>query len=39
MPMRIDETVCLAAIMQSLVAKIYKLHQQNLVSEATEDCF
>ncbi|PTT39197.1 carboxylate-amine ligase [Chryseobacterium sp. HMWF028] len=30
MPLRIDETVCLAAIMQSLVAKIYKLHQQNL---------
>jgi carboxylate-amine ligase len=28
--MRIDETVCLAAIMQCLVAKIYKLHQQNL---------
>lgn len=30
MPLRLDETVCLAAIMQSLVAKIYKLHQQNL---------
>lgn len=30
MPMRLDETVCLAAIMQCLVAKIYKLHQQNL---------
>lgn len=30
MPMRLDETVCLAAIMQSLVAKLYKLHQQNL---------
>jgi len=30
MPLRIDETVCLAAIMQCLVAKIYKLHQQNL---------
>jgi len=30
MPLRIEETVCLAAIMQSLVAKIYKLHQQNL---------
>lgn len=29
-PMRIDETICLAAIMQALVAKIYKLHQQNL---------
>lgn len=30
MPLRLDETVCLAAIMQCLVAKIYKLHQQNL---------
>ena len=30
MPLRIDETVCLAAIMQALTAKIYKLHQQNL---------
>jgi len=30
MPMRLDETVCLAAIMQSLVAKIHKLHLQNL---------
>lgn len=30
MPMTIDETVCLAAIMQSLVAKIYKMHQQNI---------
>jgi carboxylate-amine ligase len=29
-PMRVDETICLAAIMQALVAKIYKLHQQNL---------
>lgn len=29
MPLTIDETVCLAAIMQSLVAKIYKMHQQN----------
>lgn len=30
MPLRIDETICLAAIMQALTAKIYKLHQQNL---------
>lgn len=30
MPLTIDETVCLAAIMQSLVAKIYKLHQSNM---------
>lgn len=29
-PMRIDETICLAAIMQALVAKIHKLHKQNL---------
>ncbi len=30
MPLRVDETVCLAAIMQSLTAKIYKLHRHNL---------
>ncbi len=30
MPLRIEETVCLAAIMQAITAKIYKLHQQNL---------
>lgn len=30
MPLRVEETVCLAAIMQCLVAKIYKLHQQNI---------
>jgi len=29
-PMRVDETICLAALMQALVAKIHKLHQQNL---------
>jgi len=29
-PMRTDETICLAAIMQALVAKIYKLHKANL---------
>jgi len=29
-PMRLDETICLAAIMQALVAKITKLHAQNL---------
>ncbi len=29
-PMRVDETICLAALMQAIVAKIYKLHQQNL---------
>ena len=29
-PMRVDETICLAAIMQALIAKLYKLRQQNL---------
>lgn len=29
-PMRIDETICLAAIMQAIVAKLHKLHSQNL---------
>lgn len=29
-PMRVDETICLAAIMQALVVKISKLHHQNL---------
>ena len=29
-PMRVDETICLAAIMQALVVKIYKLQKQNL---------
>jgi glutamate---cysteine ligase / carboxylate-amine ligase len=29
-PMRIDETICLAAIMQGIVAKLYKLIKQNL---------
>ncbi len=29
-PMRIDETICLAAIMQALIAKLYKLRMQNL---------
>lgn len=28
--MRIDETICLAAIMQAIVAKLHKLHSQNL---------
>lgn len=30
MPLRIDETVCLAAIMQALTKKIHKLHSQNI---------
>ncbi|MGA0558645.1 carboxylate-amine ligase [Larkinella sp. VNQ87] len=29
-PMRVDETICLAAVMQALVAKIHKLQKQNL---------
>ncbi|WP_435355056.1 carboxylate-amine ligase [Emticicia sp. SJ17W-69] len=29
-PMRVDETICLAALMQAIVAKLHKLHQQNL---------
>jgi glutamate---cysteine ligase / carboxylate-amine ligase len=29
-PLRVDETICLAAIMQALIAKLYKLRQQNL---------
>jgi carboxylate-amine ligase len=29
-PMRVDETICLAAIMQALTAKLYKLHRQNM---------
>jgi carboxylate-amine ligase len=29
-PMRVDETICLAALMQALVVKIYKLMKQNL---------
>lgn len=28
--LRVEETICLAAIMQALVAKIHKLHKQNL---------
>lgn len=30
MPLCLEETLCLAALMQSLVAKIYKLHKQNI---------
>ena len=29
-PMRVDETICLAAIMQAVVVKLYKLMRQNL---------
>ena len=29
-PMRVDETICLAAIMQAVIAKLYKLHRQNM---------
>ncbi|MHC4339355.1 MAG: carboxylate-amine ligase [Planctomycetota bacterium] len=28
--MRVDETICLAAMFQALVAKLYRLHQRNL---------
>ena len=28
--MRVDETICLAAIMQAVIAKLYKLHRKNL---------
>ena len=29
-PMRVDETICIAALCQALVAKLYLLHKQNL---------
>ncbi|SFT17215.1 hypothetical protein SAMN05660206_11752 [Sphingobacterium wenxiniae] len=29
-PMRVDETICLAAVMQALVAKLYALNEKNL---------
>lgn len=29
-PMRLDETICLAALCQAVTAKVYKLHKQNL---------
>ena len=29
-PMRVDETICLAAIMQAVIAKLYTLHRKNL---------
>jgi len=29
-PMRADETICLAAIMQALIAKLHKIRQENL---------
>jgi carboxylate-amine ligase len=29
-PMRVDETICFAALFQALVAKLYRLHQRNL---------
>ena len=34
-PMRVDETICLAAIMQALVAKIYKLTDRTSISGRT----
>jgi glutamate---cysteine ligase / carboxylate-amine ligase len=30
MPMRLDETVAIAALCQAVIAKLYKLHEQNL---------
>jgi carboxylate-amine ligase len=30
MPMRYEETICIAAICQAVIAKLYKLHEQNL---------
>lgn len=30
MPLRVEETVCITAIIQALTAKLYKLHEQNL---------
>jgi carboxylate-amine ligase len=30
LPMRVDETICLAALMQAIVAKLHKLIKQNL---------
>ena len=29
-PMRVDETICIAALCQALVAKLYRLHKRNL---------
>jgi carboxylate-amine ligase len=29
-PMKVDETICFAALFQAIVAKLYKLHSQNL---------
>ena len=29
-PMRVDETICLAAVMQAVIAKLYKLYRQNM---------
>lgn len=29
-PMRLEETICLAALCQAVTAKVYKLHRQNL---------
>ena len=29
-PMRLDETIAIAALCQAIVAKLYKLHEQNL---------
>ncbi len=30
MPMRLDETIAIAALCQAVIAKLYQLHEQNL---------
>ena len=30
MPMRLEETICIAAVCQAVIAKLYRLHEQNL---------
>ena len=30
MPMRLDESIAIAALCQAIIAKLYKLHEQNL---------
>jgi carboxylate-amine ligase len=30
MPMRVEETICIAAICQAVIAQLYRLHEQNL---------
>ena len=30
MPMRVEETIAIAALCQAMIAKLYKLHERNL---------